>query len=150
MQRRDLMVEAVLPSFYLPGLRPQRRADVPARRHRRVHAARLSEPEVGLSDRFDEIMRPRRRAAAPSPPVADSGGSTPGLPLLLGMDRDRRRDRRAGGGMLAFLPGIPPRRVTDRQGYVQARIDYLNHLFSSNAYLVARRRQSARSRSSSC
>ena len=37
----------------------------------------------------------------------------------------------------AFLPGIPPRSVTDRQGYVQARVDYLNHLFSSNAYLVA-------------
>jgi hypothetical protein len=27
--------------------------------------------------------------------------------------------------------------VTDRQGYVQARIDYLNHLFSENAYVVA-------------
>jgi predicted lysophospholipase L1 biosynthesis ABC-type transport system permease subunit len=40
-------------------------------------------------------------------------------------------------GTLAFLPGIPPRTVTDRQGYVQARIDYLNYLFSENAYVVA-------------
>jgi hypothetical protein len=40
-------------------------------------------------------------------------------------------------GTLGFLPGIPPRSVTDRQGYVQARVDYLNYLFSSNAYLVA-------------
>lgn len=40
-------------------------------------------------------------------------------------------------GTLAFLPGIPLRSVTDRQGYVQARVDCLNHLFSSYAYLVA-------------
>src|SRR5437773_9283252 len=38
--------------------------------------------------------------------------------------------------MLAFLPGLPPKSVSDRAGYVQARVDYLNYLFSSNAYLA--------------
>src|SRR5437899_3636685 len=38
--------------------------------------------------------------------------------------------------VLAFLTGIPPKSVNDRQGYVQARVDYLNYLFSSNAYLA--------------
>jgi hypothetical protein len=31
---------------------------------------------------------------------------------------------------------LPPKSVSDRQGYVQARVDYLNYLFSSNAYLA--------------
>jgi len=53
------------------------------------------------------------------------------------MDSQRRAISLPSAGTLAFLPGIPPRSVTDRQGYVQARVDYLNHLFSSNAYLVA-------------
>ena len=53
------------------------------------------------------------------------------------MDSERRALSLPSAGTLAFLPGIPPRSVTDRQGYVQARVDYLNHLFSSNAYLVA-------------
>ena len=38
--------------------------------------------------------------------------------------------------MLAFLPGLPPKSISDRQGFVQARVDYLNYLFSSNAYLA--------------
>ena len=29
-------------------------------------------------------------------------------------------------GVLAFLPGLPPKSVSDRQGFVQARVDYLN------------------------
>jgi len=60
-----------------------------------------------------------------------------GYELLIGMDRNRGPVDAIASGVLAYLPGIPPRTVTDRQGYVQARIDYLNHLFNSNAYLVS-------------
>lgn len=74
---------------------------------------------------------------AASPPVADFWKLEPGLPLLIGMDRHRSPVDATASGVLAYLPGIPPRTVTDRQGYVQARIDYLNHLFNSNAYLVS-------------
>jgi hypothetical protein len=70
-------------------------------------------------------------------PVAEFWRLSEGTPVLLGMDGDRRAIDLPSAGTLGFLPGIPPRSVTDRQGYVQARVDYLNHLFSSNAYLVA-------------
>jgi len=55
---------------------------------------------------------------------------------LLGLDPDRRAVASMAAGILAFLPGLPPKSVSDRQGYVQARVDYLNYLFSSNAYLA--------------
>ena len=39
-------------------------------------------------------------------------------------------------GIVGFLPGMPPRSISDRQSYVAARIDYLNYLASTDAYLV--------------
>jgi ABC-type antimicrobial peptide transport system permease subunit len=39
-------------------------------------------------------------------------------------------------GVVGFLPGMPPRSISDRQSYVSARIDYLNYLASTDAYLV--------------
>ena len=41
------------------------------------------------------------------------------------------------GGSVHFLPGVPLRTVNDREGFISARVDYLNHLFSSSPYLVA-------------
>jgi hypothetical protein len=72
-----------------------------------------------------------------SPPVATFKKLSPGKPLRLGVTTARRPVISPSAGVIAFLPGIPPRTVTDRQGYVQARIDYLNYLFSNNAYVVA-------------
>ncbi len=40
------------------------------------------------------------------------------------------------GGVIGFLPGMPPRSISDRQSYVSARIDYLNYLSSTDAYLA--------------
>ena len=40
------------------------------------------------------------------------------------------------GGALHFLPGVPLRTVNDREGFVSARVDYLNHLFTNSPYLV--------------
>jgi hypothetical protein len=40
-------------------------------------------------------------------------------------------------GVIGFLPGMPPRTISDRQSYVSARIDYLNYLSSNDAYLAA-------------
>ena len=85
-----------------------------------------------------QIMgRVRDGGTASSLPVSEFWRLSEGTPVLLGMDADRRAIDLPAAGTLGFLPGIPPRSVTDRQGYVQARVDYLNHLFSSNAYLVA-------------
>src|SRR5204863_537948 len=131
------MIEAVLPSFYLPGygLRgvPLYLLGSPDAYTARVY----SEPSVGLSGAFNLIVA--RAAAgdiAVSPPVADFWRLDAGTPVLLGLDAERRAVASKTAGVLAFLPGIPPKSVSDRQGYVQARVDYLNYLFSSNAYLM--------------
>jgi hypothetical protein len=131
------MVESVLPTFYLPGygLRgvPLFLLGNPATYRQSVY----SEPRVGLSATFDDIMSQiGSDGVGVSPPVADFWRLDPGTPILLGLDGERRAVAANTAGVLAFLPGIPPKSVNDRQGYVQARIDYLNYLFSTNAYLT--------------
>lgn len=132
------LVESVLPSFYLPGYGLK---GVPLYLLGRSDAYLGSvyhEPQVGVSRDFAAIMRHvQEGGTASSVPVSDFWRLSEGTPVLLGMDADRRAIDLPSAGTLGFLPGIPPRSVTDRQGYVQARVDYLNHLFSSNAYLVA-------------
>jgi len=130
------MIEAILPSFYLPGygLRgvPLYLLDDSDRYRANVY----SEPSVGLSADFNAIVSRLRNEVAVSPPVADFWRVEPGSQMLLGMDPDRRAVGTKAAGVLAFLPGLPPKSVSDRQGFVQARVDYLNYLFSTNAYLA--------------
>jgi hypothetical protein len=130
------MIEAVLPSFYLPGygLRgvPLYLLDDTERYRTNVYA----EPSVGVSADFDTIVSRMRDEVAVSPPVADFWRVEPGSQMLLGLDPDRRAVGAKAAGVLAFLPGLPPKSVSDRQGFVQARVDYLNYLFSSNAYVA--------------
>lgn len=70
-------------------------------------------------------------------PIAQFWHIRPGDTIQMGTDARRQTVSAPTSGILGFLPGLPPRTITDRQGYVQARVNYLNHLFSSNAYLVA-------------
>jgi hypothetical protein len=131
------MVEAVLPSFYLPGYGLRGVPLYLLASSDAYDAAVYSEPNVGLSHSFkDIVVRTRSGEVAVSPPVADFWRVEAGTPLLLGLDPERRPIGTNAAGVLAFLPGIPPKSVSDRQGYVQARVDYLNHLFTSNAYLA--------------
>jgi hypothetical protein len=130
------MIEAVLPSFYLPGYGLRGvplylLANADDYRHR-VY----SEPSVGLTNEFQTILAGVTDRIAVSPPVADFWRLEPGSQMLLGLDPERRAVASRAAGVLAFLPGLPPKSVNDRQGYVQARVDYLNYLFSSNAYLA--------------
>jgi len=131
------MVEAVLPSFYLPGYGLRGVPLYLLANSDAYRAAVYSEPDVGLSRSFDDIVaRTRGGEVAVSPPVADFWRVRENTPLLLGLDAERKPIGTNAAGVLAFLPGIPPKSVSDRQGYVQARVDYLNHLFTSNAYLA--------------
>jgi hypothetical protein len=95
-----------------------------------------SEPSVGLSADFLTILSRVNDQVAVSTPVADFWRLEPGSQMLLGLDPDRRAVASKTAGLLAFLPGLPPKSISDRQGYVQARVDYLNYLFNSNAYLA--------------
>jgi hypothetical protein len=120
------MIEAVLPNFYLPGYGLR---GVPLYLLGNVDDYRTrvySEPSVGLSADFQTILARVRDQVAVSPPVADFWRLEPGSQMLLGLDPDRRAVASKAAGMLAFLPGLPPKSVSDRQGFVQARVDYLN------------------------
>jgi hypothetical protein len=131
------MVESVLPTFYLPGYGLRGVPLFLLGNPETYRATVYAEPNVGLSAPFNEIMaRTSNGEVAVSPPVADFWRLNPGTPILLGLDAERRATGADTAGILAFLPGIPPKSVNDRQGFVQARIDYLNYLFSTNAYLT--------------
>ena len=131
------MVESILPTFYLPGYGLRGVPLFLLANPETYRASVYSEPSVGLSAAFDDIMaRTGREDVAVSPPVADFWRLDNGTPILLGLDAERRATGSNTAGILAFLPGIPPKSVSDRQGYVQARIDYLNYLFSTNAYMA--------------
>jgi hypothetical protein len=131
------MIESVLPSFYLPGYGLR---GVPLYLLEDVDTYRslvYSEPTVGLSAPFQDVMSGAAKGGvAVSPPVADFWQLDPGTPLVLGLDSERRATGTTTAGILGFLPGIPPKSINDRSGYVQARIDYLNYLFTTNAYLA--------------
>ena len=131
------MIESVLPSFYLPGYGLR---GVPLYLLEDVDKYRslvYSEPTVGLSAPFQDVMSGAAKGGvAVSPPVADFWQLDPGTPLVLGLDSERRATGTNTAGILGFLPGIPPKGINDRSGYVQARIDYLNYLFTTNAYLA--------------
>jgi hypothetical protein len=131
------MIESVLPSFYLPGYGLR---GVPLYLLEDVDKYRslvYSEPTVGLSAPFQDVMSSAAKGGvAVSPPVADFWELDPGTPVILGLDGERRATGTTTAGILGFLPGIPPKSINDRSGYVQARIDYLNYLFTTNAYLA--------------
>jgi hypothetical protein len=131
------MVEALLPNFYLPGYGLRGvplylLGDVPA-----YQRDAYSEPRVGVTADFDTLLqRMRAGEVATSPSVAEFWQLAPGTNTVVGLTRARGPVTVPSAGTLAFLPGLPPKTVSDRQGYVQARIDYLNYLLGTNAYLA--------------
>ena len=132
------LIETLLPNIYLPdyGLR-----GVPAYLVGDISTylkTVYTEPELGITDSFDRLaQRLDEGDVIVSQAVAQFKKLSPGGRLRLGIDDTRRGIVATSAGVVAQLPGIPARSVTDRQGYVEARIDYLNHLFSNNAYVVA-------------
>jgi cell division protein FtsX len=132
------MLEGVLPNFYLPGhgLR-----GVPVYLVENVDdylRIAYSEKELGIGGSYHDLVAKLNEGdVAVSIPVADFWRIAPGAPVKVGMDEERRVLEAPASGSLAFLSGMPPLTVTDRQGYVQARLDYLNHLFANNAYVVS-------------
>jgi hypothetical protein len=111
------MVETVLPNFYLPGygLRgvPLYLIAHPADYLRDVY----SEPELGLTSTFGKVVEGTKEGGvAFSPRVQDFWQIPTGKPTILGRDDQQRTVNVPMSGVLAFLPGMPPQAVTDRQG----------------------------------
>ena len=57
-------------------------------------------------------------------------------PMPVGRTSAQAVARQPYGGSIYFLPAVPLRTVNDREGFIGARVDYLNHLFASSPYLV--------------
>ncbi len=134
----NTVVEAILPNFYLPGYGFR---GVPLYLLGDVDAFSdqvYSEPALGITGHFKDLLANlKNNEVAVSPAVSDFWKLHAGSTVLIGMDEQRRSITAPSSGTMGFLPGTPPRSVTDRQGYVQARVDYMNYLFSSTAYVVA-------------
>jgi hypothetical protein len=134
------MVEALLPNFYLPGYGfkgvPMYVLADPGKYNNVVY----SEPELGMDTSFQNLLtQVSADQVLVSQPIADFWQFKPGAKIPLGLNRENLSTVEASaGGTLGLLPGMPTRTVTDRQGYVQARVDYLNYLFSNNAYTAVR------------
>jgi hypothetical protein len=73
-----------------------------------------------------------------SPAVSSFIDKRPGDSTLLGRQTDGQNMVGARiAGAVWYLPGSPVVSISDRESFDTARIDYVNHLFSNNAYIVA-------------
>jgi len=131
------MIEALLPHFYLPGY-GLRGVPLYILADGAAYQAHVySEPRVGVTADFATLLsRARGGEVAMSQPVADFWQLAPGTQAVIGLNSARQAIAAPTAGVLSFLPGMPPKTVSDRQGYVQARVDYLNYLMGTNAYLM--------------
>ncbi|HXG53255.1 MAG TPA: FtsX-like permease family protein [candidate division Zixibacteria bacterium] len=134
----DYLFEAILPGFFYPGYGLSGVPLYLIEEPRRYLRTALFEEHLGVTAKFSEVVTTAAdRKVLASPPVAAFWNLSAGEPVLLGADLDRKAVLLPAGGVIGFLPGMAPRSVSDRQSYVSARIDYLNHLASTDAYLVA-------------
>jgi hypothetical protein len=130
--------EALLPGFFFPGYGlsgvPLYLIDDPTIYLKTVYF----EEKLGVGGRFSTVIQGLKGGnVTASPPVAEFWNLGSGEPVLLGADMQKKPVLVPSSGVIGFLPGMPPRTISDRQSYVSARIDYLNYLSSNDAYLAA-------------
>jgi hypothetical protein len=97
-----------------------------------------SEGSLAQEGSFTDLMtRLKQGQVLMSPAVASFINKAPGETTSLGRQIDGTEMVSAEvGGALWYLPGSPLVSVTDRQSFDTARVDYVNYLFSNNAYLA--------------
>jgi hypothetical protein len=133
----EYLFEAILPGFFFPGYGlsgvPLYLIDDPQRYLKNA----IYEEKLGVTGKFSEVISElKAQTIAASPPVAAFWNLSAGEPVLLGADLNKKPVLVPASGIVGFLPGMPPRSISDRQSFVAARIDYLNYLASTDAYLV--------------
>jgi hypothetical protein len=96
-----------------------------------------SEPALGEHGAFADLVRKLDNGRVlTSSPMGRYYKRTVDQPMPVGRTSAQALARVPFGGSVYFLPGVPLRTVNDREGFIGARVDYLNHLFSSSPYLV--------------
>ncbi len=134
----DFIVEGITEGVYMPdrgfsGL-PIYLIGDPLAYRAAVHA----EQGLGESEPFDALInRLSGDDVLSSSSVTKFYRRAIGGPMPIGRNVAQQMERAPFGGSLRFLPGLPLKTVNDREGFISARVDYLNHLFSSSPYLVA-------------
>jgi hypothetical protein len=133
----EYIFEAILPGFFFPGYGlsgvPLYLIDDPQRYLKNA----IFEEKLGVTGKFSEVIAELQgQTIAASPPVAAFWNLSAGEPVLLGADLSKKPVLVPASGIVGFLPGMPARSISDRQSYVAARIDYLNYLSSTDAYLA--------------
>ena len=133
----EYLFEAILPGFFFPGYGlsgvPLYLIDDPQRYLKNA----IFEEKLGVTGKFSDVIGElKAETIVASPPVAAFWNLSAGEPVLLGADLNKKPVLIPASGIVGFLPGMPPRSISDRQSYVAARIDYLKYLASSDAYLV--------------
>ncbi len=135
--RVSWMVEGLVEGLYMPdrgfsGL-PMYLLGDPERHLQSIYY----EPNLGENGAFASILRrlSDKRVAA-SQPMAVFYRKKHDEPMPVGRTIKGPIERLPYGGALHFLPGVPLRTVNDREGFVAARVDYLNHLLTNSPYLV--------------
>jgi hypothetical protein len=133
----DPLFEAILPGFFFPGYGMSGVPLYLLDDTQRYLKNAIFEEKLGVSAKFSDVINVLgEQQIAASPPVAAFWDLGPGEPVLLGGDLNKKPVLVPAGGVVGFLPGMPPRSISDRQSFVSARIDYLNYLSSTDAYLV--------------
>ena len=133
----DPLFEAILPGFFFPGYGMSGVPLYLLDDTQRYLKNAIFEEKLGVSAKFSDVINVLgEQQVAASPPVAAFWDLGPGEPVLLGGDLNKKPVLVPAGGVVGFLPGMPPRSISDRQSFVSARIDYLNYLSSTDAYLV--------------
>jgi len=133
----DPLFEAILPGFFFPGYGMSGVPLYLLDDTQRYLKNAIFEEKLGVSAKFSDVINVLgEQQVAASPPVAAFWNLGPGEPVLLGGDVNKKPVLVPAGGVVGFLPGMPPRSISDRQSFVSARIDYLNYLSSTDAYLV--------------
>jgi hypothetical protein len=133
----DPLFEAILPGFFFPGYGMSGVPLYLLDNTQRYLKSAIFEEKLGVSAKFSDVINVLgEQQIAASPPVAAFWDLGPGEPVFLGGDLNKKPVLVPAGGVVGFLPGMPPRSISDRQSFVSARIDYLNYLSSTDAYLV--------------
>ena len=95
------------------------------------------EPELGQGEAFSAVIRRLGESKVlSSSSVGAFYKKRLDEPMPVGRSTAGTLERVPFGGAVRFLPGVPLRTVNEREGFISARVDYLNHLFTNSPYLI--------------
>ncbi len=132
----DYILEALLPRFFVPTYGTKGVPLYLISDPKQYLSSVYSERELGETAPFPRIIEKLGEGVAVSLPVASFWNLSPGAPVLLGRGSEGESISWNTAGTVRFLAGVSSKSVDDRESYVSARMDYLNYLFSNNAFVV--------------